>query len=61
MRAGSATTDVPEESPKSPAGAALARRLGKFPFWRGSTALLEFLEPTYVAAARRAAETLEGK
>jgi uncharacterized Zn finger protein len=41
-------------------GAAVARRLGKFPFWRASTDLMEFLDAAYAAAAVAAAEALEG-
>jgi uncharacterized Zn finger protein len=42
-------------------GAAIARRLGKFPFWRGSSPLLDFLEVVYPAAAGKARESLEGR
>jgi uncharacterized Zn finger protein len=47
------------EQPAAPAGAALARRLGKFPFWRGSHSLIDFFENVYSAAAAKAGETLE--
>ncbi|HZV04397.1 MAG TPA: SWIM zinc finger family protein [Gemmataceae bacterium] len=43
------------------AGAAVARRLGRFPFWRGSGTLQDFLEGAYNAAATKAAEMIEGK
>jgi uncharacterized Zn finger protein len=44
-----------------PVSAALLRRLGKFPFWRGEQPLLEALEPVYTAASRRAAALYEGE
>jgi len=63
--AGAVPDDLAGEPPgpvgAPPAGAALARRLGKFPFWRGSGVFLDFLEAAYSAAAGKAAETLEGK
>ncbi len=43
--------------PPAPAGAALARRLGKFPFWRGGAGLLEFLDTVYARASAHAAGT----
>jgi uncharacterized Zn finger protein len=51
--------DVVGEPPVAPAGAALARRLGFFPFWRGTVELMEFLEPVYRRASERAAGVLE--
>jgi len=42
-------------------GAAVARRLGKFPFWRGNQDFFEYLEQVYAKAAARAARVLEGK
>jgi uncharacterized Zn finger protein len=39
--------------------AALPRRLGGFPFWRGAENLLDFLEPIYAAAHGRASQVLE--
>jgi uncharacterized Zn finger protein len=33
--------------------AALVRRLGRFPFWRGARSLLEAVEPLYVQASSR--------
>lgn len=59
--AGPLPDDLAGETAGAPAGAALARRLGKFPFWRGSGALMEFLETAYAAAAARATDTLEGR
>jgi hypothetical protein len=40
------------------AGAALPRRLGKFPFWRGRLDFLESLEAAYVSAASHTAEAI---
>ena len=40
--------------------AALLRRLGPFPFWRGDVSLLEALEPVYAAMAGGALEALGG-
>ena len=34
------------------------RRLGRFPFWRGATPLIEAVEPLYVGASRRALDLL---
>ena len=51
--------DVTGAAPSSPAGAALARRPGKFPFWRGGEDLQEFLEAVYAQAAAYTATTLE--
>jgi uncharacterized Zn finger protein len=59
-RVGSLENEAPSESPPAGSGAALARRLGKFPFWRGSVPLDEFLDATYNAAARRATRALGG-
>jgi len=39
-------------------GAALARRLGGFPFWRGQEGFLEALDQTYARAARAGVEVL---
>ena len=41
-----------------PVGAALPRRLGKLPFWRGRENFLEALESIYTSAAARAARTV---
>lgn len=43
-----------------PVAAAPARRLGRFPFWRGSEPFLETLEPLYIRASTRALELLAG-
>ncbi|MDQ6705679.1 MAG: SWIM zinc finger family protein [Acidobacteriota bacterium] len=42
------------------AGAALVRRLGNFPFWRGSERFLDRLEPIYAAAAEKGIEMIGG-
>jgi len=41
--------------------AALPRRLGKFPFWRGSLNLHDFLDEVYIRASAHAAEALSGR
>jgi uncharacterized Zn finger protein len=40
--------------------AALPRRLGGFPFWRGATPFLDALEPIYTRASARALDALAG-
>src|SRR5262249_27297386 len=44
-----------------PVSAALVKRLGAFPFWRGRQPLLEELEPTYRAAAQRGLAVFVGE
>src|SRR5262245_46614019 len=44
-----------------PVSAALVRRLGKFPFWRGERALVDAVEPTYVQASERGLKTYLGE
>ena len=46
------------EVPKVPA--AVLRRLGRFPFWRGRSPLLEALEPVYAEASARGLEVFLG-
>jgi uncharacterized Zn finger protein len=41
-----------------PVAAALPRRLGSFPFWRGHEPFLDSLEPLYTRASERAVELL---
>jgi uncharacterized Zn finger protein len=41
-----------------PITAALAKRLGKFPFWRGNQKFHEALEPLYIYATQRGQEVL---
>jgi uncharacterized Zn finger protein len=50
--------DGPHETPPPVTEAALPRRLGKFPFWRGSENLAQFLDGVYVAASEHAADVL---
>jgi uncharacterized Zn finger protein len=44
--------DFPGEIRIPPMEAALVKRLGKFPFWRGDRLLHEYLEPVYSNASR---------
>lgn len=57
--------DVPEdlygEVQAPPVGAALIRRLGGFPFWRGREPFVESLEPLYARASERALDMLAGE
>jgi uncharacterized Zn finger protein len=43
-----------------PVAAALPRRLGGFPFWRGASSFLDALEPIYTRASERALDSLAG-
>jgi uncharacterized Zn finger protein len=43
-----------------PTGAGLVRRLGRFPFWRGTTPLVETLEPVYARASSGGLEVFLG-
>ncbi len=40
--------------------AALVRRLGRFPFWRGTASLIETVEPVYAQASARGLEVVLG-
>src|SRR5579871_316593 len=51
---------IPEES-RCVTEAALPRRLGKFPFWRGRLSFLEFLDGVYARASAHAAEVLSAE
>ena len=42
------------------AGGALAKRLGKFPFWRGRGVFLDFLDRAYTDASAKAEDLLGG-
>jgi uncharacterized Zn finger protein len=59
-----ATGELPQDLlgpvPGQPVGAALPKRLGGFPFWRGSENLLDVLESIYVRAGAKASEMLGG-
>jgi uncharacterized Zn finger protein len=50
--------DLIGEIGPTPAGAALPRRAGKFPFWRGRENFLDTMESIYKAAAAKAAEKI---
>jgi len=41
--------------------AALPKRLGNFPFWRGAERLLDVLEPLYRQASQRGLEVFLGE
>jgi hypothetical protein len=45
----------------SPVPAALPKRLGNFPFWRGTERFLEAMEPVYAEAARRGLNVFLGE
>lgn len=57
-----AGTNPPQGAPQPgrPASAALPRRLGHFPLWRGQERFLTALEPLYRAATRSAVEIAPG-
>ena len=44
-----------------PVSAALPKRLGNFPFWRGTERFLEALEPVYIAASPRGLDAFLGE
>jgi len=52
--------DLLGEAQVPPVTAALPRRLGHFPFWRGASPLLETIEPLYADAAVRGVRLLTG-
>jgi uncharacterized Zn finger protein len=52
--AGVLPEDLTGALPTKPTGAALAKRLGKFPFWRGHGLFFEFLERVYLDASATA-------
>ena len=49
------------EAQLPPLNAALPRRLGNFPFWRGERPFLETVEPIYAAAAPRGLSLFSGE
>ncbi len=53
--------DVLGEVQIPPVTAALPKRLGHFPFWRGAERLLEVLEPLYQQASQRGLEVFLGE
>jgi len=53
--------DLGEVEPERVAAAALPRRLGGFPFWRGGEPFLQAIEPTYTRATSRGLDTVLGQ
>ena len=49
--------DLVGEAPQGVTRAALPRRLGKFPFWRGTADLFEFLDRVYESSSRGGIES----
>ena len=58
MGAGDASDPLLGDVRTPPVAAALPRRLGSFPFWRGHEPFLDSLEPLYTRASERAVELL---
>ncbi|WP_435011374.1 SWIM zinc finger family protein [Tundrisphaera lichenicola] len=56
-----ATEDEPAEIEPPSVAAALPRRLGGFPFWRGGEPFLQAIEPTYTRATPRGLDTVLGQ
>jgi uncharacterized Zn finger protein len=56
--AGVIPEDLAGEAPDGAVGASLPRRLGKFPFWRGSQDFFAFLDLAYARAFTQAAAAL---
>jgi uncharacterized Zn finger protein len=59
-RGGDLPADLFGEVNTPPVNAALPKRLGGFPFWRGAERFLEALEPAYVQASARGLDVLLG-
>jgi uncharacterized Zn finger protein len=57
---GDLPADVVGEINVPPVSAALPKRLGKFPFWRGAEGFIEALEPIYARAAVRGLDVFLG-
>jgi uncharacterized Zn finger protein len=57
---GTAGPEAWAAAPARESGAALARRLGGFPFWRGQEGFLEAMDLAYAQAARAGVEVLAG-
>ena len=55
------TEDPLGEVEAPPVAAALPRRLGKFPFWRGNQPFLQAIEPAYARATPRGLDTVLGQ
>jgi len=58
---GAIPEDLVGEAGSRNMGAALPRRLGKFPFWRGSENFLDTLESIYTSAAKKAEQMVSGE
>jgi uncharacterized Zn finger protein len=58
---GELPADVFGEVRTPPVSAALPKRLGNFPFWRGTERFLDALEPVYRQAAQRGLEAFLGE
>jgi uncharacterized Zn finger protein len=58
---GSPVGDLFGEVETPPVEAAVVRRLGKFPFWRGEKPLVESVEAAYVSASKRGLEVFLGE
>lgn len=59
-RGGDLPADLFGEVKAPPVNAALPKRLGNFPFWRGTERFLEALEPVYTQASARGLEVFLG-
>jgi len=60
-RGGDLPADLFGEVNLPPVSAALPKRLGNFPFWRGTERFLEALEPVYIAASPRGLDAFLGE
>ena len=59
-RGGDLPADLFGEISLPPVSAALPKRLGSFPFWRGTERFLEALEPVYAQASKRGLDVFLG-
>lgn len=59
-RGGTLPADLFGEINLPPVSAALPKRLGNFPFWRGTERFLEALAPIYIQASKRGLDVLLG-
>jgi uncharacterized Zn finger protein len=59
-RSGDLPTDLFGEINLPPVSAALPKRLGNFPFWRGTERFLEALDPVYTQASRHGMDVFLG-
>ncbi len=59
-RGGDLPTDLFGEINLPPISAALPKRLGSFPFWRGTERFLEALEPVYAQSSKRGLDVFLG-